>query len=295
MTANYTNPPSADQLLIRSAEGRLLKLRELIISEIRLIYVISGLGLAHSGWYIVIWTFLSWRMIKMIHSIFKKLLIMMVCYLILLMTFNCEKQLPSEFQKKDYKNIADVDSRACFLLSRDSTRTDTLIVGSDTTFTTIRFYCPITAAYLEEPFDSIWANASDSLIQARFDTLLTDTTLIINNSAAQSKCYAYYENSDGTTSKKYFFISWDLTEENLDAYIEPDLFNKSGERMKLMSDQIDLATIAGCTEAVEIGGIDVAIPKIRARYVYELPPGKYLVKFYISEPETIGNFRLVIL
>ena len=231
----------------------------------------------------------------MIDSIFKKLLIMIVCYLIILMAIDCEKQLPSEFQEKDYKNISDIDHRACFLLSRDSTRTDTVIVGSDTTFSTIRYYCPITAAYLKEPFDSVWANASDSLIQARFDTLLTDTTLIINNSAEQSKCYAYYEISGGTTSKKYLFISWDLTEENLDAYIEPDLFNKNGERMKLISDQIDLATIAGCTEAVEIGGIDVAMPRIRARYVYELPPGKYLVKFYISEPATVGNFRLVIL
>jgi hypothetical protein len=55
--------------------------------------------------------------------------------------------------------------------------------------------------------------------------MLTDTTLIIYNPAEQSKCYAYYENSDGVTSKHYFYISWDLTEENLDAYIEPDLFN----------------------------------------------------------------------
>jgi len=231
----------------------------------------------------------------MIHSIIKKLLIMISCYLIFLVAINCEKQLPSEFQEKDYKNISGIDSRACFLLSRDSTRTDTVIVGSDTTFSTIRYYCPITAAYLEAPVDSVWTNASDSLIQARFDTLLTDTTLIINNSAGLTNCYAYFENNSGTTATNYLFISWDLTEENLDAYIEPDLFNKSGEPMKLISDQIDLATIAGCTEAVAIGGIDMAMPKIRARLVYELPPGKYLVKFYISEPITVGNFRLVIL
>ena len=118
---------------------------------------------------------------------------------------------------------------------------------------------------------------------------------VLDTGGKPSIAIVYFENNSGGTATSYLFISWDLTEENLDAYIEPDLFNKNGERIKLISDQIDLATIAGCTEAVNIGGIDTAMPKIRARLVYELPSGQYLVKFYISEPASVGNFRLVIL
>ncbi len=230
-----------------------------------------------------------------IHNIYKKLILLIISYLIILIAINCEKQLPSEFQKKDYKNVSEIDSRACLLLSRDSTRTDTIIVAGDTTFSTIRLYCPITAVSLTAPFDSLWVNASDSLIQTVFDTLLTDTTLIVNNLAGLSNCYAYYEINSTATSSSYLFISWDLNEDNVDAYIELDLFNSKGEPIQLISNSMAVETIAGCTEPVEIGGIDVTIPKIRARYVYELPPGKYLVRFYISEPATIGKFRLVIL
>lgn len=231
----------------------------------------------------------------MIHNIYKKIIIMIISYLIILIAINCEKQLPSEFQKKDYKNVSEIDNRACLLLSRDSTRTDTVIAAGDTTFSTMRLYCPITAVSLKEPFDSLWVNASDSLIQAVFDTLATDTTLIIDNLAGLNKCYAYYEVNSVTASSSYLFISWDLNEDNVDAYIEPDLFNSKAERIQVISNSMAVETVAGCTEPVEIGGIDVAIPKIRARYVYELPPGKYLARFYISEPATVGKFRLAIL
>jgi len=202
--------------------------------------------------------------------------------------------MPSAFQKdKDYP-INETDERACSLLSRTLSKTDTLINGTDTTLTTTHFFVPIRAVPLPAPWQNYWVNASDSLLSVLFDTLLTDTTLLVTNSGLKDSCYAFFETiqPDGNT---HFYISWDLTENNIESYIKITVFSRDGRLIPWQSDAIPLATIAGCTQSFISGALEQTVPKIRARYEYPLPQGKYLVLFTISEPAKIGNFRLVVL
>ena len=231
----------------------------------------------------------------MILESYKKLIVLVGCILLLLVLIVCEKQLPQDLQKEDNYPISDFDAKACHYLTQDTTKTDTVVVGMDTTYVTKKQYVPVTGVHLDLPIANAWINASDSLINALFDTLVSDTTLLINNPSAADTIFALYDQLAGETKQTYFFISWDLNEENVDAYIEIDVFKKDGKKADLITTGIDLETVAGCTQTVEIGGQPVVLPKVRARFVYELPEKQYLVRFYISEPITVGTFRMAIL
>ncbi|MBC8181078.1 hypothetical protein H8E88_08140 [candidate division KSB1 bacterium] len=231
----------------------------------------------------------------MIFNISKKFFTSFIFILLALALVVCEKQLPQELQKKNNYPISDFDGSACSFLSRDTTRTDTVVVGIDTTFITNRFYIPVTTVHLETSIENSWTNASDSIIQALYDIVITDTTMLLKNPTESDTAFVYYQEQSGSSNETVFFISWDLTEQNSDAYIEIDIFNKSGEKVQEQSNSMDLETIAGCTQAIEVGGQEVVLPKIRSRKSYELPEGQYLIRFYISEPTTVGTFRLVVL
>jgi len=233
--------------------------------------------------------------IKMKFHINKKIFTSFIFILFALALLVCEKQLPQELQEKSNYPISDFDGMACHFLSQDTTKTDTVIVGMDTSYVINRFYIPVTANHPEGTIENNWTNASDSLIQALYDNVITDTTLLLKNPTESDTVYVYYEEKSGSTNETVFFTSWDLTEENSDAYIEILIFDKNGEKTQELSNSMDLETIAGCTQTVEVGGQEVVFPKIRIRKSYELPGGKYLIRFYISEPATVGMFRLVVL
>ncbi len=231
----------------------------------------------------------------MIFNISKKIFTSFVFILLALALVVCEKQLPQELQGKNNYPISDFDGSACSFLSRDTTRTDTVVVGMDTTYNTNRFYIPITTVHLEASIENSWTNASDSLIQALYDTVITETTLLLKNPTESDTAFVFYQAQSGSSNETVFFTSWDLTEQNSDAYIEIDIFNKSGEKVQEQSNSMDMETIAGCTQTVEVGGQEVVLPKIRSRKSYEIPDGQYLIQFYISEPTSVGTFRLAIL
>lgn len=213
---------------------------------------------------------------------------------IIFILWACESILPSTFQKdKDY-DISDIDGQACALLSKELSKTDTLISGADTTFNTTNYYLPITLAYLNQSIQTSWVNAPDTLISTLYDTLLGDTILLVENPAVSDTGYVLFDHL-AQKSKTNFYISWDLDEDNVDAYINIEIFAKDGKTIKFNSTGIGLESVAGCTQTFETGGINLTVPKIRARYVYELPAGLCLIRFYISEPNTVGNFRVVIL
>lgn len=202
--------------------------------------------------------------------------------------------LPATFQKDKDDTMSKTDQQACRLLSRPLSHTDTLINGNDTSFSTSNLYVPVVAAYLTGSFLDYWLNASDSLIDILYDTLLSDTTLLILNPGLEDTCYTFFEK--GTEpSKTLFFISWDLNEDNIDAYLKIEIFASTGQKIQWQSDGLTQESVAGCTQVITVSGVDQTVPKIRARYVFQLPQGKYLVRFYISEPATVANFRVVIL
>lgn len=214
--------------------------------------------------------------------------------LLSLIVTSCENQLPQVYEDQADSQMNTIDNRACCLLSRELVKTDTMVVGIDTSYVTTRYYEPVTAVKPEASLNTIWVNAADSLIQALYDTLITDTTLLISNPDASDTAYCYFSPLGGS-AKKYLYLSWDLTEENVDAYIEITIFDKSGQKIHLTSGDMELTTIAGCTEKVVISGQDVTVPKIRARFTSTLTEDACLVRFYISEPANLQTFRMVIL
>lgn len=225
---------------------------------------------------------------------YQKLVMLWGIVAVLLAGLACDDQLPSAFKKDNGAVMSEMDARACHYLSRPLSVADTIVVGNDTTYSTRNLHLAVSAIPLNLPLSQAWVNASDSLVEALFQVLIPDTTLLITNAAGSDTVFARYLNpSPGKPS--YFFISWDLNEQNYDAYIEMELLQRDGNRVRLQSNQIDLATIAGCTQTAEIDGQPVALPKIRARLVYQLTEAQYLVRFYVSEPGTVGPFRLVIL
>lgn len=213
---------------------------------------------------------------------------------LLLAGLACEEQLPSAFRTEKRSSLSELDARACHYLSQPATVTDMVVVGNDTTYVSRNLHVAVAAMPLTMPLNQAWINAPDSLVAAQFQELVPDTTLLITNSAGSDTIFARYVNpSPG--KECYFFISWDLNEQNYDAYIELELFQKDGSKARLLTARMDLATIAGCTQTAEIDGQPAALPKIRARLCYQLTAAQYLVRFYVSEPTTIGTFRLAIL
>lgn len=132
------------------------------------------------------------------------------------------------------------------------------------------------------------------LSSTKLNTLITDTTLLVTYPSLKS--YALYEHKQ--SGKVYFFISWDLTTTNIDAYIDINIIGSSAEFVTPLSTGISEEAAAGCTEIVEVveRGSIVQRPfsVIRTRHSYDLEEGIYLVRFVVSEP--VGeSFRLVIL
>ncbi|MCD6441573.1 MAG: hypothetical protein J7L86_07320 [Candidatus Marinimicrobia bacterium] len=216
----------------------------------------------------------------------------------LFMFTGCEKQLPHQYQDEDFA-ISDIDEKACYYLSCDLTVIDTVVTeGSDTVYVERPVYVPITPV-ADSVIAGAWSNASDSLINAMFDDILcVDTTLLINYLEPMDTSYAFYNHiaSDNEDSSMvYFFISWEFTEQNMNSCVEIDIFQDDGELIKVENKDIAQETIAGCTQIVELTtGVEI-VPKIKARYVYKLAGGPYLVRFLVSDPSVISNFRMAIL
>jgi hypothetical protein len=127
-----------------------------------------------------------------------------------------------------------------------------------------------------------------------FDTLQTDTTCVVKNSLLRETGFTLYHQYSNRSSTVVFFISWELNGENMNAYIDVDLFNRNGDKITLQSQAIDLETIAECSQSFESAGGLFTLPSIRARLTYSLPEGTYLVRCYFTKPETMENFRMVI-
>ena len=204
-----------------------------------------------------------------------------VVALVLLALVSCEKMLPEAFRKEDSEHISlsSLDEKACGWLIRE----------------TGVFADSVAIADLEEPADSVWASMVDSLIGVLLDTMDVDTCLIMENPALEDTVYAVFVQVPGSPPETVFYISWELNSDNADGYAMITLFDRAGEVVRFLSMAMDLATIAGCTETVTWGGQDVALPKIRSRWMYSLPEGMYLVRLILSEPATIGTFRMVVL
>ncbi len=219
--------------------------------------------------------------------------IKLICYIFIsFFIITCAEQFSSEFDTDKEFSISENDNDACLLLS-DPLLADTTVVGTDTTISYLN-YMPVSVANIDTTIEAVWVNAHDTLIQALFDTLLANTINSVENPGNNTISYALFQKENSGEENTYFYFSWDLTSQNLDAFITLDIFNKSGEKIRLQAEDIELETIAGCTENVELVGTEGVFPKIRARFQYNLPEDFFLLRFSNTAPAQMGNFRVVI-
>ena len=225
------------------------------------------------------------------YSMYQVVFKIIIVSVLVISFFACDEHIVTEFRTETDFTMSEFDAQACYMLSRDTVRVDTLINGPDTTVTETRQYLSVT---LTEFSVQEWVDASDSLVNALFDTLLTDTTCVVRNPEVLETGYTLYEQSPGRSSTLVIFVSWELDDLNRDTYINIDLFKKDGSKLTLQTQAMDLETIAGCSQTFESGSGLVTLPSIRSRLTFSVPEGTYLVKCYFTKPESMDNFRMVI-
>jgi len=225
----------------------------------------------------------------------KHLIKLLYVYIVILLMTACDSFMPSDLKEQTRNRMSGPDKDACSYLLRELTTVDTVVTGPDTSYIVTNHFTPVFLTYLEGSIDSFWVNASDPQISALYDTMITDTINLVSNPDQQKTGYALYHQPSQKSSSVTFFISWELTQENLNAYIKIEVYAKNGQRIPLINNDIDIDNIAGCTQEVLISGIDEVYPKIRSRDQFEFEEGYYLIKFSISEAEKIENYRVVIL
>jgi len=194
------------------------------------------------------------------------------------LTTGCDRALPPEFEQKTGYPVSAPDSRACSLLTADTTRA-VFVAG----------------AVLESPAIETWKNAADAFIEGNLGVVPADTAVSIRNSDKRDTVYAVFRQMPGDPAGAIFYVSWDLRPGNTDASIEVSLFSKSGMVLPVQSTAMPLETAAGCTQSVLIGGQESVFPKIRSRTLISLDPGLYLVKMFISKPAAIGTIQMAVL
>jgi len=226
---------------------------------------------------------------------FEKYFLFLVIITFLSLNLGCENQLPESLQDDEGYDLGGRDEIACSYLSNPLAKIDTVIVGNDTSFVTTDLYKTIEGAVILNPALELWKEKSDSLIESVLDTLVDETALLMNNSVLEDTIYAVYFNETSESNKLYTYISWDITDQNYDVYINVDLFNRDGEHFKLISDGMGLDLVAGCTIEAELAGETIIVPRIRARYVHDIPEGDYLVRFYVTEPTGVNPFKILVL
>ena len=200
----------------------------------------------------------------------------------LLLVAGCDGLLPEEFRDKSGYAMPGLDETACRILS------------TDTTAVPVPNFIAVEGVPLDSAAFAAWAGPAADSIGALLDTLALDTLLLISNPEAGKTVYALLRQSE-TASGLLFFLSWDMNTGNVNATLDLSLYDGEGRRVAVTGTAMPVETAAGCTQALEVGGQDMVLHSIRARYGFSPDPGFYLAGFVISDPAAVGTFRLAIL
>jgi len=165
--------------------------------------------------------------------------------IILVALFSCEN-----YESDEVRTISEVDQTACELFQ------DTLFVS-------------VTAKGVTD-LQAEWINADIGAVTDSFDVLTANTSLkitypVFQDTANYDTSYAFYDNSNGPLEVVFVFGDhWDV-----------EFLTKDGSTIECISDAIALETVNYCTE--------LAVPMIKARFVFELDQVSYLVRFIKTE------------
>jgi len=214
----------------------------------------------------------------------------------------CEDFLPEKYKEELEYTVDEMDEIACGYLSCDLEVRDTVYVNGSPVVKAR--YKELTAIQLNDFVAQGMVADSDSvIIEGIFDslatvtdTLISDTTLVVNFPKNSTTCYLLYNLL--TAGTVYFYSSLIFDANNLHTYINADvLTNKAVSLSQKSSPQMDLETIAGCCEYVQLteSATEMVLPKIRGRQIFDLQPGLYLVRFTPTEVTGLTRFLVTVL
>jgi hypothetical protein len=220
------------------------------------------------------------------------LILMSICCVYLLI--HCNQLIPEEFEVKDDIPIGPLADQACEYLSRDTT-------GGNYSF--------LQSMRMEDVADSVsMVNLThNQIIHQSFNQL----SGALDGITAQDLLIIDYEQSNGDTtylayhhtlaqSSMTFFITWEMTQDNKDAYIDIDIIPDDTILVKKVSN-ILAGTISGCIDTLiylssegEETGREV-VARIRSQFQFNLENSNYILRVINSAPHNVGPFRLVVL
>ena len=196
---------------------------------------------------------------------------------VLFVFLGCEAWLPTAYQEEEFI-LEGSGKGACDFFASDS----------GMVLQTVSFPSAV--------MDSMWIDADQNLIDTTFSALLPDQVYRIKNEETQDTLYTIFSLPAGVETKEILiFITYELTAQNIETFVNLDLFEKNGKIVGPVYSDLSPETIAGCTQKVTIGGLDVRLPSIRTKYRTQLSESPVLIRFSMSEPESVGAFRIVIL
>ena len=221
---------------------------------------------------------------------------------LIFLLLGCEDFLPEKYKEELKYTVAEMDEIACGYLSCDLEVRDTIDVNG--TPVAMPRYKELTAIQLNNFVAQGMITAGDSaIIDGIFDslttvtdTLIPDTTLVVNFPKNSTTCYLLYNLP--TAGTVYFYSSLIFDANNLHTYINADVLTRKAVSLPQKgSPQMDLETIAGCCEYVQLteSATEMVLPKIRGRQIFDLQPGLYLVRFTPTEVIGLTKFLVTVL
>jgi hypothetical protein len=173
-----------------------------------------------------------------------------------------------------------------------------------------RFLTPDTLVYevnaltLQSLVDTNWIDSSDNqIILSKFDelsdtlsSLVSDTLMFIRYPEGENISYAVLKVSPAKnialyTSLKYYYDDSSRTT-NINEYVTIELIKRDTTTANSSVDMLP-ESLTGCTDEVIIAQNERIVPTIRARYIFHLEEGVYLVRFVLSNWLNIASFKTV--
>ncbi len=203
-------------------------------------------------------------------------------FILIFIAFSCDsivESLDKDFKAETYEMLA-IDKLAAAIFC-DTLITDIvpaviekieIVSGTDTMIVYGLKYAGVT--------DTISDNQSITILNSLYaDSARLSAASVIFNVKSSPDSFSTYYCYDCNASEKSVFYFTD--------YAKMNLTDESGNTLNVSSDMMPLETIAGY--------FTDAKPVIKARYEYDLSPGKYLIEFITTDQTVSRTFEAVVL
>jgi hypothetical protein len=202
--------------------------------------------------------------------------------IIVMIGIGCDSILPEDFKKKDFA-IAEIDGRACTILS-------------DTVGTKI---APLSLASFADSA-TLANNTENKIILSNFSVitaglpLLVQESLMIVDSTGQKNTYAVLTIPQGQAKDLYIYTSLFYTAENVNEYVTIRLLKSDTTEVAFSNDMAG-EIVSGGTQTIIVQSQERIVPIVRSRDKVHVEAGTYLVRLTMSNPQTIGDYKITIL